>query len=57
MDSNSVVNSITIRIADERCNVDVDVLHDALLHLPANKYLELYSYMRKEIHKSIEVLE
>ena len=57
MDSNSVVNSITIRIADERCNVDVDVLHDALLHLPANKYLELYSYMRKEVHKSIEVLE
>ena len=45
----AVVSSILINIADVECNVDAEVVHDALLHLPTEKYLELYKLMNEKI--------
>ena len=47
-----VVVEMTARTADETCNIDVDVLHETLLKLPAEKYLELYKTMTEEIIKA-----
>jgi len=36
--------------AGEECNVDIDVLHDTLLKLPAEMYLNLYQKMHMRIY-------
>ncbi len=43
--STSVVVEIKTKTADEPCNIEVPVLHEALLKMPAEKYLELYALM------------
>ena len=48
----SVVVEMTARTADEACNIEIDVLHETLLKLPAEKYLELYKTMSEEIVKA-----
>ena len=40
---------IMAEAGNEPCKVDVDVLHDTLLKLPAEKYLELYRMMQVEM--------
>lgn len=41
-----------IKVAlEEECKVDVDILHDTLLKLPAEKYLDLYKRMYAKIYR------
>ena len=47
MKSNIV--SITAQMGTEPCNVDVAVMHESLLQLPAEKYLELYHMMKNRV--------
>lgn len=44
-----IVVDMTARAAEETCNVNVDILHETLLKLPAEKYLELYKLMSENI--------
>ena len=43
------IKSILVEAAEDYCSVDVEMLHDSLLHLPAEKYLELYRLMNEKI--------
>ena len=36
---------LTARAGSEPCNIDINLLHDTLLKMPAEKYLELYALM------------
>ena len=42
----SNIISITAQLGTEACKVDVAVMHESLLQLPAEKYLELYHMMK-----------
>ncbi|NBH15361.1 hypothetical protein D3Z36_14530 [Lachnospiraceae bacterium] len=42
------IKRITAEIGEE-CNVDVDILHDALSKLPAEMYLKLYHKMQEKV--------
>ena len=44
-----VIANITADFSDDTCNVDVKILHMALLKLTAEKYLELYKLMSEKI--------
>lgn len=46
---NRVITEITAKFADEECKVDVDKLHEILLALPAEKYIDLYHAMKSRI--------
>lgn len=46
-----MVKRIMTELGDE-CEVDVEILHNALLNLPAEKYLELYHKMQGKIVQS-----
>ncbi len=35
--------------AGEECEVDIEILHNTLLNLPAEKYIELYHKMQGKI--------
>lgn len=43
--------------AGEECRVDIDDLHNALLNLPAEKYLDLYRHMTKMISYYYDINE
>lgn len=43
--STSVVVELKARTAEEPCNIDVHLLHETLLKMPAEKYLELHMLM------------
>jgi hypothetical protein len=45
MDNN--IKSIAVDTGTEPCDVDVGALHETLLQLPAEKYIELYRRMQK----------
>jgi hypothetical protein len=45
MDNN--IKSIAVDTGTEPCNVDVGLLHETLLKLPADKYIALYRRMQK----------
>lgn len=47
MKSNIV--SITAQSGTEPCNVDIAIMHESLLQLPAEKYLELYHMMKNRV--------
>lgn len=49
---NNIV-SITAQMGTEPCNVDVAVMHESLLQLPAEKYLELYHMMKNRVENKI----
>ena len=51
MKSNIV--SIKEQMGTEPCNVDVTVMHESLLQLPAEKYLELYHMMKNRVENKI----
>jgi hypothetical protein len=42
----NIIN-IVVEAGTEPCDVDVGVLHETLLQLPAEKYIELYRRMQK----------
>lgn len=42
---------IQAEIGSEPCGVDVDTLHETLLMLPADMYIELYRKMQKRWRK------
>lgn len=48
MDNNytAVTVELTARAGSEPCNIDINLLHETLLKMPAEKYLELYALMR-----------
>ena len=48
--STSVVVELKAKIADEPCNIDIHLLHETLLKIPAEKYLELYGLMRMNMN-------
>lgn len=48
-----MVKTLTVEFASEDCNVDVNVLHDTLLRLPAEKYLALYKLMSEELKNNL----
>ena len=45
----NIINILT-EAGTEPCMVDVNSLHDALLQLPAEKYLSLYRLMKTQIN-------
>lgn len=47
MDNNvtPITVELTARASAEPCNIDVSLLHETLLKMPAEKYLDLYSLM------------
>lgn len=45
-----MVKRIMAELGDE-CEVNVDVLHETLLKLPAEKYIELYKKMYAKIYR------
>lgn len=47
---------MTVELGDE-CEVEVDKLHETLLKLPAEKYLELYKRMYAKIYRYPAILE
>jgi len=49
--STPITVEIMAKASDEPCNVDVFILHDTLLNLPAEKYLTLYKIMSTELAK------
>ena len=34
----------------EECKIDIELLHESLLHLPAEKYLDLFRKMQMKIY-------
>ena len=44
-----VTVELTAKESDEPCNVNVLMLHETLLKLPAEKYLELYKLMSETL--------
>jgi len=44
-DSTAVTVELIARAGSEPCNIDVHLLHDVLLKMPADKYLALYELM------------
>lgn len=46
---NNNIISITAQSGTEPCNVDMGTLHESLLQLPAEKYLQLYHMMKNRI--------
>ena len=40
---------ILAEAGSEPCEVDVNVMHETLLQLPADKYLELYHIMQRKV--------
>lgn len=44
-----MVKKIVTELGDE-CEVEVDVLHETLLNLPAEKYLDLFNKMHEKIY-------
>lgn len=53
MEINSNIVSITVQMGTEPCKVDVEVMHETLLQLPAEKYLELYHMMKDRVENRI----
>lgn len=51
MSMNNIL-TIEVKAGTEPCNVDVDKMHETLLQLPAEKYIELYHTMRDRIEGS-----
>ena len=49
----SNIISITAQSGTEPCNVDVVTMHETLLQLPAEKYLELYHMMKDRVENKI----
>lgn len=49
----SIITEITAKVADEECKVNVDKLHEMLLALPAEKYIELYCEMKSRIERKV----
>ena len=45
--------SITAQTGTEPCNVDIAVMYESLLQLPAEKYLELYHMMKNRVENRI----
>lgn len=45
--------SMTVQTGTEPCKVDVEVMHETLLQLPAEKYLELYHMMKDRVENRI----
>lgn len=45
----SIITEITAKVGEEECKVDVEKLHEILLALPAEKYIELYHEMKSRI--------
>lgn len=45
------IKNILTEAGSEPCMVDVNVLHDTLLQLPAGKYLELYNLMKNQMDR------
>ena len=45
--------SMTVQTGTEPCNVDIAVMHQSLLQLPAEKYLELYHMMKNKVENRI----
>lgn len=43
---------IQAEIGSEPCGVDMDILHETLLMLPADLYIELYRKMQKKMEKT-----
>ena len=40
-----VTIELTAKAGSEPCNIDVNLLHETLLKMPAEKYLDLYGLM------------
>lgn len=49
----SNIISITAQSGTEPCNVDIAIMHESLLQLPAEKYLELYHMMKDRVENKI----
>lgn len=45
------IKNILTEAGSEPCMVDVNMLHDTLLQLPAGKYLELYNLMKNQMDR------
>ena len=43
------IKEILVTVSDEPCKVDIELMHKALLSLPAGLYLELYEHMHNSI--------
>lgn len=43
------IKEILVTVSTEPCNIDLKLLHRALLSLPAGLYLELYEQMHNSI--------
>lgn len=41
-----VTVELIVKAGSEPCNIDINLLHETLLRMPAEKYLELYALMR-----------
>ena len=52
-----MITEIIAKTGEEECRVDVDKLHEALLLLPADKYIELYHEMRSRIEGKVVFLD
>jgi hypothetical protein len=46
--------SMVVNTGTEPCNVNVGMLHETLLKLPAEKYIELYRLMQEKMEKNLE---
>ena len=55
MESRTILN-IVCETGEEKCNVDIPLMHETLLNLPAEKYLELYHMMKDRIENKVYVI-
>ena len=46
-----ILKEIIVNYAEEPCRINMELLHESLLCLPADKYLTLFKLMSEELGK------
>lgn len=49
--SKEIIKNICVEVSNDLCQVDIDMLEETLLRLPAGLYLELFTKMKNRINK------
>lgn len=49
--SKEIIKNICVEVSNDLCQVDIDMLEETLLRLPAGLYLELFNKMKNRINK------